>query len=300
MKRVLLTGGTGLVGTDIRKQLIKAGYKIYLLVNHKVKEATGINLIYCDMADVPSGFFRSLPKVDAVVHAGAVVNIPEDQDEFCLLRKVNMEFSENLFHWVTSLKKKIPVVYFNSPSFLQKPLEKIITESHPVAPILPYSISKIWGEKALLKYTEIFSYRAISFRISSPIVFDFKLLHETVVKKWISQAKEGKVISVYGKGERSQDFVATTDIAEAVMKAIENKNAKGIYNIASGSMISMSNLAKLISQCFKIKVKYIKVDCENSDQWNISIKKAYQDFGFIPKYNSEEVIKKLIDSILGE
>ncbi len=102
---------------------------------------------------------------------------------------------------------------------------------------------------------------------------------------------------MFGKGERMQDFVATTDISQAVFKAISCADAEGVYNIASGIPISMKQLANIIESKYNCAIEFYGSDINKSDRWNISIKKAKNDFDYTPLYSSKETINKLLDCI---
>lgn len=296
MKKILLTGGTGLVGTDIRQILLKSGYQIIAFSRNKQSDRSNLKWIRADLSVSNKNLFKMINNVDIVIHAAASLS-PTPETEIQKYLSLNMNFSEQLFRWCSSVRKKLTVIYFSSFSFLKKPLLKTITEEHPICPLTPYGISKYWGELALFQYAKQGTYRPLVFRLSSPISFNFKLLHDTVVKKWILNGQAGKTIQVIGAGRRTQDFVSTQDIARAVTQAIKNFNANGIYNIASGAPLSMTKLAKIISQKFKIKTAHFLQDERSSELWNISVAKAKKDFGYKPSYRSEEVIDKLLKII---
>ena len=292
MKKVLLTGGTGLIGTDVRKKLLSCGYRIYLFTRKKVEEE---NLI-CLEGDMKNFTdFASLPSCDVVIHCGGAVRLKPDEDDFETYRLVNMEFSEKLFDWCNRISKKVAVVFFSGFNFLSRPLSDIITEEHDIAPVSIYGMSKYWAETCLFKKAK--NYRPVSLRISSPVAFDFDILHDNVVKKWINSARKEKKIFVFGTGNRTQDFVATQDIAVSVLKIIENNNVDGIYNIASGNQLSMNELAKLIAKHFDADIIHTGDDLNENDRWNISIDKAGRDFGYKPQYTSKSCIIKLLETL---
>jgi UDP-glucose 4-epimerase len=298
MKKILLTGGTGLVGDAILKEMMSRRYVIYLLSRKPpVAEADRLIPVQCDMRTASASLLETMPDVDAVVHAGAAVEAPPGADELELFRTVNMTFSELLFKWTARKERDIPVVYMSTLSFMQRPLQEIITETHPVAPLSSYSVSKYWAEKALFRYSSHSRLRPISLRISSPIAFDFERLHDTVVKKWIRTARAGEQLTVSGSGKRTQDFVATEDIARATVACLEVDNARGIYNLGSGSALSMNQLAQMITSKLGGLTVFGEGDQNENDRWNISIERAMNDFGYHPRYDSAAAIGRLLRSI---
>lgn len=300
VKKILLTGGTGLIGPDIAEELAKKSCEVYVLTRRVPRQyAANVKWIIEDMYNCSDKFFAELPEVDAVVHAGAAVRAASDEDEFSLYRRVNMEFSERLFRWCGASKNCTSVIYISTLNFLQKPLEKMIVETSPIAPTTLYGIGKFWGERALFHYAmSDVKYRAVSLRVSSPVAAVYGRLHDTVVKKWIGCALAKQAITVFGKGARTQDFVATSDVAQAVSKALFQNEVEGIYNIAAGTSISMLELAEVIAARLDGRIMHVGRDAYEEDRWNISIEKAKREMGYRPRYTSTDIVNKLLDSVI--
>jgi UDP-glucose 4-epimerase len=119
----------------------------------------------------------------------------------------------------------------------------------------------------------------------------------TVVKKWINTALNKEIIKVFGNGQRRQDFVHVSDIADAFIKCINAPKVNGIFNIASGSNNSMLELAQAISRKFGTSYEFVGDDDKGAESWNISIDKARNILGFEPKYNSLQAINDLLNTI---
>jgi nucleoside-diphosphate-sugar epimerase len=299
--KIILTGGTGLIGTDICKALIKAGHTVYA-TSRKVQKSTDVHLkwIATDFNNFhPSIFDTIKEQVDVLIHnAGAIETATIDN--LASIRKVNIDFTSELFDW--AIQKNIKtILYISSFSTLQKPFPALITEQSTLAPITMYSMSKHWGEVLLNEYSKHHSFRKLIIRVSSPICFDFNRLHNNVVKKMMRAGIDKNPIKVFGKGNREQNFIATTDIAEAIIRALENINAEGVFNVASDSPITMENLAMLIANKFSVPVKFEGDDILENEQWNISTTRAKELFGFNPIFGtSEEVIKNLLTNFTNE
>lgn len=294
-KKILITGATGLVGTALLEKLLEEDFAIYA-ISRSGKAIINKNLIWIkrDISKSQDQLIAQLPDVDIVVHAAAAVNVVSNLDEKSVFQRTNTEFSNKLFKNCANTKVRT-VIYISAFNFLKTPLEKEITELHPVLPTTNYGLSKYEAELALFQYADTQKYRPVSLRISSPIAFNFDLLHNTVVKKWINDGIQGKTITIYGDGSRTQDFVATEDIAQSVIKAIGSQTS-GVYNIASGASITMVELANIISSYFDTNVKFEGKDAKEGERWNISIMKAAKYLNYKPTYNSQKVIEKLLIS----
>ena len=74
---------------------------------------------------------------------------------------------------------------------------------------------------------------------------------ETVIPKFVKQALDGKPLTIYGTGDQGRDFVHVLDVTNAIILALENKNASGIFNLGSGKTVSVNAIANTVSQVFR-------------------------------------------------
>jgi len=140
-----------------------------------------------------------------------------------------------------------------------------------------------------LKYTIL--------RVSSPVTTKLTHMPPTVLTKWIKCGLNGRPLQIYGSGKRSQDFIMTSEIARAFLCSTDNLDAVGIYNIASGSQISMMELAHSISDKFGNAVEFYGPDVNENDRWNISVDKAEKELQFKPRYSSKETILNVLNNL---
>jgi UDP-glucose 4-epimerase len=218
-----------------------------------------------------------------------------NQAELAELQSVNVDFTEQLVSMaaMSGIKK---IIFTSSFSLIGKPLPEYITEESVTNPTTPYSQSKYLGENAIKRISEKHNIEYAILRISSPISTNLDLMPQNVVKSWITQARNGKEIQLYGNGSRTQDFVSVDDIAAAFLKSCNIQGFSGIFNIASGNTLSMKNLAELICNRYNSSYFNFGTDLNEGDRWNIVIDKARTMIGYSPAYTSETCIKSLLQS----
>jgi len=294
--KILLIGGTGLVGEDVRKQLLQSNNQIIATSrNYHESNCSNLTWIKIDFYNPNNNLFEQLPIVDVVIHNASAI-MADTFEDVANLQKCNIQFSEKLYEWATSIKVQ-KIILLSSFSFIQKPLPVLITENSTVAPVTFYAMTKYWQELLLREYSKAHSFQKIIFRISSPICNDISRLHNTVVKKMIYAAKNGNEIHVMGQGLREQNFISTIDIADIVNKSIYNAKVNGVYNIGSEATISMKRLAELIANKFNVSIKFEDIDILEDERWNISIEKAKKELEFTPTFQtSEDVIMNLLEN----
>lgn len=293
-KKIFLTGGTGLVGTNLTKNLSIKEYSVKSISRQNQPPLKGIEWLIYDMNNSDLELCKQLEGVDVIIHNGASLNSGKTKEGLDEIKNVNILFTEKLL----SCASKVGIrkfIFTSSYSHLQKPLPDLITEESDMNPMTAYAKSKYIGENLIGEYSSKHGFNYSILRLSSPVSFNFNLMPNTVLKNWIIQSQKMETIDVYGSGGRSQDFVSVSDIADVFLSSIKKNNPNGIYNVASGNTISMLEIAKLVTNKFGNEFRMCGSDDYEMDRWNISISKSAYEFGYMPKYSSKEVILKLLD-----
>jgi UDP-glucose 4-epimerase len=297
-RRVLVTGGTGLVGAPVVRRLIAAGWSVLVLSRHPPVDASQeIEWVRGDLTADPQGVLHALQSVDAVVHAAAAVYDGGDVPSMSLLADTNIRGSDAVFRWCADRKVR-RVILIGSLSVLRRPLSVPIDESHPVGPTSPYAMSKLWNEQQLHRYSVEGGFTPIVLRVSSPVPLSYDAMPRTVVKIWLDAALRGDPIRVYGSGSRSQDFVSCEDIAEAVCRSLDSPSANGIYHIGSGVALNMRELAHAIAEVRRTPIEISGIDPNEDDRWQLSLARANKDLAYSPKRSGLDAIRKLARSVL--
>ena len=291
--RVLVTGGTGLVGRAIVERLSQSEDIVLDVVTRHppVHSHPGVNWYQYDLSDglsLPNDLFAS---VDCVIHGAAHLR-HQEADDYVKASRLNFAVTTEIYQKSVEHGVK-KVIYLSGLNFLRKPLEEVIDEEHPVGPATPYAIGKLWGELALFSMLRNTPTSAVALRITSPIPNSVDELHETVIKRWVAEARMGHPIVIYGRGDRMQDYVSTLDIAAAVENAIRH-HVKGVFNIASGNPVSNLDVAMTIATRYGVSVEFHGVDHEEHDVWNVSLARSRRTLGYFPSMSSMDCIRKLI------
>jgi UDP-glucose 4-epimerase len=292
---VLVTGGSGLIGKKTVEKLLKEGYRVISLQRSDSIISGVESLRYDACEDDWHSIIPKLNDISAIVHLGGVIETGANEFQKDLIRKVNIEYSENLINY--ALNRGVSrFVFASTLSFTKLPLPSMILENSELEPTTFYAESKKYIEDQI---TQCATNSALGFnilRISSPISESLGELHNTVVKKWVEKARRGETLQVYGGGLRSQDFVNTEDVAEAVSLCLKN-STDGVFNIASGNTISMIDLAKRISRKFGVDYELVEGTIADELKWQVSVGKAKDELGFVPKYSSQENVIKLLNNL---
>lgn len=293
--KVIVTGGTGLVGRDIVRRLLRQGnVELVLVSRHQPPSQTGrVTWIQHDLSSGQQIPDRLFDGVDYLVHGAAHLAHASGGDYLAAAR---LNFSATTELYAKAINSGVrKIVYLSGLNFLRRPLNPSIDEAHPVGPDTPYAIGKIWGELALSSLLEGSKTVPVALRITSPIPRNVAELHDTVLRRWILAARAGEPLVVFGRGSRCQDYVSTQDIAEAIWGSL-NGDGCGIFNIASGTPTSNAEVARLIAARYDVPVEHRGVDAQEHDVWNVSIDRARKILGYNPSMSSLDAIRALISA----
>lgn len=285
MKKVIITGVNGLIGSTIAEYLVKD----YDVIGTSIEDdnLTGLDIQYVQSDITIKESLNSLPEhADVIVHCAAIISGDNFSNQ---LLNANCIGVQNIASY--ALRSNCSqVIYFSSLPIIGKPQIVPIKEDHPINPPTVYHITKYFGELVLKK---LLAERLLTiFRIPSPI--GKKTAPNKIVPVFVKNAINNVDYTLLGKGGRIQNYIDVRDIARAVGCAIE-RNANGTYNIASEKSYTNKELAELCIRLFNSKssIQYDGEDKEEDYQWIVSTEKAKRELGFTAKYSLVDTLREI-------
>ena len=297
IKKILVTGSSGTVGTRLCEKLSEEKYEIVGVDlnpnkwNDRINELTIIG----DLRSKQT--FENLPEdIDLVIHLAAnarVYNLVIDPS----LARDNFETLFNTLEFCRkgNIKKFIFAssreVYGNSKQIIHTENEAYVRNCES-----PYTASKIGGEALIHAYQQCYGINFIITRFSN--VYGMYDDSDRVIPLFIKLTKENKDLVVYGK-EKLLDFTYIDDTISGVLKCVENFDQvkNDVFNIASGEALSIIEVAQLIQKYTNNKNKIIIKENRTGEvvKFIADISKATQKLSYEPKTTIAEGIKKSIE-----
>ncbi len=291
---IFLTGGTGLVGQSISKMLQDNSITTTAIYRSRKFKLKNIEWVKFDILNDPiKELSKYLKNTDIIIHTAACLKLGNTTEEIDEIQKTNINFTRDLLDNAVYFKIK-KIIFISSLSLIKKPLPLNITENSDLETTSFYSESKLVCEEMIKEYEAKYGLKYTFLRISSPISPKLDLIHDTVFKKWINCSLNHEKIKIFGKGGRTQDFIETSDISNAILKSIHTIDTNEIFNIASGEPISMLRLAQLFKEEFNTEYEFDFEDQNEADRWNVSIEKAKNQLDFTPFFSSENAVRSVL------
>ncbi len=309
-KQVLVTGGTGYIGSHTSVELINKGFEVIIiddLSNSKIEVLDGIEKItgvrphfeqfnLCDKAKVEQ-FFEKYSKLEAIIHFAASKAVGESVEKPLKYYRNNLTSLINLLE--SMIKYKVAnIVFSSSCTVYGQPDILPVTEQAPIQIALsPYGNTKQICEE-ILKDTLVAEkgLKAISLRYFNPIgahnsalIGELPLGIPANLVPFITQTAIGLrgELKVFGSdydtpdGSCIRDYINVVDLAQAhvvaINRLIENKNKSvfEVFNIGTGKGTSVFEIINSFEKVTGIKLNYKVVDRRAGD-----IEKVWADTNY--------------------
>jgi UDP-glucose 4-epimerase len=326
MKKILVTGGLGFIGSHTVVELQNKGFNVIIiddLSNSDISVLKGITEITNKRPDFfkidlknkhdVSQFF-SENKIDGVIHFAASKAVGES------VQKPLEYYENNLISLINLLqemeKNKVVNLIFSSSCTVYGQADKLpITEKAPIKPAMsPYGNTKQIGEEIINDQTKVNNLNAVSLRYFNPIgahpsgkIGELPLGVPQNLIPYVTQTASGirKELTVFGNdyntpdGTAIRDYIHVVDLANAHIIALErlfnkkNKTKMEFFNVGTGKGSSVLEVIKAFEKANNIKIKY-KFDKRRQGD----ITAAYADtnlanneLGWKTKYSLKDALK---------
>lgn len=299
-KKILVTGGTGYIGSHTTVELINEGFDVVIIdslynseaeVAERIRNITGVMpelevFDLCDKHDLDS-FFQKHPNIEAIIHFAAFKAVGESVYKPLDYYRNNLVSLMNLLG--SMQKYGITGLVFSSSCTVYGQPEKLpVSEDAPIQPaISPYGNTKQIGEEiirdAVAAYENI---KAVSLRYFNPIgAHPSGLIGELPrgvpenLVPFITQTACGlrEELKVFGNdydtpdGSCIRDYLHVVDLARAhvvaVKRLVENRNKSDyeVFNLGTGNGVSVLEAIKSFEKISGMKLKYRITDRRPGD-----------------------------------
>ena len=285
VKKILLVGGSGFLGTNLAQALHAKGYHVGILdrstphANSPAAEAFTGDLRDQDLRSVA---FRDYRRFVYLAHEASKAPSAEASPE---------SFVGNISLFVGLLEAATrsgadEFTLFSSGGAVYGPQDTMpIPESALTNPISVYGASKLAMEKYLSVAATQQGFRHLIVRPSNPYGPGQNFLSpQGIVAVAMAKIVRRETLTIHGDGSATKDYFFVTDLADAISGLLETPTASGPYNIGSGQGIKLSTLIQAIEEVIgcSAQIKYVPLHPADVQTNVLDIAKIYQTTGWAP------------------
>lgn len=301
MKKFLVLGGAGFIGSNLAEDLVKEGKKVIVVdnlstgsLNNLSKVRPKIKFIKAQAGQVLN--LREVKKLDGIYHFAIPSSSP-------LYRKNRLLIGESVNEFIKVLelagREKCKLVFASSSS--------VYNGGHPPfkenLPVLVkdfYTEARYLMERLATLYYDFYGIKSIGLRFFS--VYGpkekAKKTFANLVSQFLWSMKKGESPQIYGNGRQERDFTYVGDVVKGLKLGMNSKINCDIFNLGTGRCYNLNQLVKILNQILgtNIKPSYMKNPLKNYVAETLAdTKKAREKLGFKAKVSLEEGIKKILN-----
>jgi UDP-glucose 4-epimerase len=288
--KALILGGCGFLGSHVAEGLLESGYTIRIFDKVKV-DTKNINHIIDDLQMMEGDFTneknvaRAIKGIDYIFHfIGTTLPKTSTENPVYDLES-NVISTLKLLNLAAQEKIKKIILSSSGGTVYGAPQTIPISEDHPTNPTSAYGISKLMIEKYLALYHLIKGLDYVIFRIAN-LYGERQNPHsiQGAIAVFLGLAKEGKAITIWGKGDITRDYIYIKDAVPALIKAVQTNNQQRVFNLGSGKGTTLNDLIAVIKAVTgrTIKVTYTGKRAIDVPINVLDISRVREEFGFSP------------------
>ena len=248
MKKILITGGAGFIGSHLAEHLLKKKNKITIIDNFSTGNLSNIQeiknkveIIRADVSKIGT-WGDSFKNKDIIFHLAALSDIVPSVENPSDYFNSNVIGTLNVLEMTRKYKIK-KIIYAASSSCYGIPRKYPTSEQAEISPQYPYALTKNLGEQLVIHWNRIYKIPAISLRLFN--VYGPRVKNSNnygaMFGIFMAQKLANKPFTVVGDGTQTRDFTYVTDVCKAFEVVAQNKNCIGqIYNVGSGKTTSIN------------------------------------------------------------
>ena len=312
MKKILVTGGLGFIGSNLIELLLKKNYSVinidkvtYSSNFYNTQEFlknSSYKFIKCDLnnkSKLSEIIFKYRPI--CIFNLAAETHVDRSIDSPAAFIKSNILGVFNLleiFKRYSKKNKKTRLVHISTDEVYGDILKGRSHEEFPYKPSSPYAASKASSDHLVSSYVRTYKIPAIVTNCSNN--YGPKQHPEKLIPKLIYNILNNKNLPIYGNGKNSREWIYVEDHCEALLKVFQKGKIGEFYNIGSNKNLNNLEICKSLIKVAKekikigknVKIKFVKDRPGHDVRYALDSKKILDKLNWKTKVNFKKGLEK--------
>ena len=296
MKKIVVTGGSGFIGSNLVKYLLK---KKYFVINidkltysgnpyntKNIKKNKNYIFFKCDLNNKKKiTYILKKFKPDGIFNLAAETHVDRSIDSPRSFINSNILGTYNLLESMLACKKNTKLIHISTDEVYGDVINGRSDEKYPYNPSSPYSSSKASADHLVKSYVRTFKVPAIISNCCNN--YGPNQFPEKLIPKLIFNIMNKKDLPIYGKGKNSREWLHVQDHCEALLKIFLKGKVGENYNVGSGINLTNIDIAKKL-----LKIAYTQ-NKQAGKKVNIKFVKDRPGHDFRYALNNKKILNKL-------
>lgn len=301
MKKYLVTGGAGFIGSNLTERLVKEGHKVIVVDNLSTGSLKNLEAVKKKIKFIKSPVAKILKNkaikdLDGIYHFGIPSSTPLYRNNPHLVGEAINDFIDML---ELAKREKCKIVYASSSSVYNgNPTP--FKEDMPVLVKDFYTEARYSMERLADLFYDWHKVKSIGIRFFS--VYgpheEAKKKFANLVTQFLWDAKKGKKPIIYGDGNQTRDFTHVQDIIEGCVLGMKSDIDHNVFNIGAGNMFTLNEMVAVLGKILdkEVECEYVANPLRGYVYETLAdTSKAEKMLGFKPKYTLEQGIAEIIE-----
>ena len=309
MKKIIVTGGLGFIGSNLIELLLKKNFYVinidkgtYSSNLYNTKDfilSKRYKFIKLDIANSKISEVFKKYKPSGVFNLAAETHVDRSIDDPGNFIQSNIVGVYNLLECFKKFSKnnKSKLIHISTDEVYGDVLKGRTSETHAYKPSSPYAASKAASDHLVSSYFKTYNLPAIITNCSNN--YGPKQHPEKLIPKLIYNIINNRPLPIYGKGTNSREWIYVKDHCEALIKVFFNGKIGEFYNIGSNKNLSnlqvtneiLKNSKKIIKLGKKVKINFVKDRPGHDIRYALNSNKIKKELQWRPNTNFSKGIQ---------
>ena len=313
MKKVIVTGGLGFIGSNLIELLLK---KKFFVINidkvtyssnfyntREFKQLRNYKFIKCDIKDKKIRQILTKYKPSCVFNLAAETHVDRSIDDPHDFIQSNIVGVYNLLECFKKFSNqyKSKLIHISTDEVYGDIINGRTSETYPYQPSSPYAASKAASDHLVSSYVRTYKIPAIVTNCSNN--YGPKQHPEKLIPKLIYNILNNKPLPIYGKGTNSREWIYVQDHCEALIKIFQKGKLGEFYNIGSNKNLNNLEVTKKLLKVSshsnplgnKVKINFVKDRPGHDIRYALNSNKIKKELKWKSKISFEQGIKLTFD-----
>ena len=303
MKKVLITGGAGFIGSHVADRFLLNNYEVTAadnLVTGNIDNINGknINFFNIDIRDKEKleELFKS-EKPDYVIHLAAQVSVSSSVEDVLYDAEENITALINILELCRKYNTE-KIVFSSTAAVYGIPEEVPSRETNKTAPLSPYGLSKLTGEEYIKMYSRLFGVNYVILRYAN-VYGPRQSAHGEagVVSIFNDKMKVNGDIFIEGDGLQTRDFIYVKDVSAANYICATESVKNETFNVSTNTDISILELFNTMKKYSDYEKNASHKEARKGDIRNSRLdnSKLLKNTSWKPQYTLDQGLKEYLD-----